>query len=265
MLLRSRMVMAILYLAGMGMAIPMSGQDFRVDTELFDGEEKAPFLETLTIFASGIVYDFRWTEPKEVTVFDPLHGKFTLLDETRRVKATIMTQELLDFTIALEKQAVQQKGLYSFCAAPEFQTSETPIQENGQEFVELRLSAKPITYVAKGQKAQHAEAARAYRQFTDWCARLNATRPGNLPPAARLVLNQNLAEKELLPLEITRTIPLGTKSSVVRSKHLVNWKLSGEDEKRIERAGDWMAKFEAVSYDKYRGEPEGKGNKQVRR
>lgn len=247
------------------LACPASAGDFRVDTDLFQGDEKEPFLTTLTVFSNGIVYDFRWTEPKEVTVFNPLHGKFTLLDESRKVKATILTQELLDFTLALEQQAAQQRGLFAFCAEPKFAVVATPVEENGQMLTELRLSAKPLTYVVKGQKPEHADSVKAYRQFADWCARLNAAMPGNLPPAARLELNEQLAENELLPLEITRTIPGTTKSKIVRSQHRVNWALSDKDQKNIGRAGDMMATFEAVSFNNYRGEPDKAANKQVRR
>jgi len=78
---------------------------------------------------------------------------------------------------------------------------------------------------------------------------------GHLPPGARLALNKALAERKLLPLEITRTIlpanPLG-KKIVVRSRHLVNWSLSGEDRKKIDRAGTYLAEFSAVSFEDYR-------------
>jgi hypothetical protein len=246
-----------------------SAQDFRIDTEFFDGEEKQPVLETLTIFSGGIVYDFRWTEPKEITVFDPLRGHFTLLDESQRIKAIVTTQELLDFSLQIEKEAARQKGLVAFCAQPDFQQSETALEQHGQTLTELRFASKPLTYVVLGQKAQHAEAAKAYRQFADWCARLNTT-VGNLPAAARLSVNQVLAEKELLPLEVTRSSPVGTKTRVLRSEHRFNWKLSREDEKRIERAGDSMAQFEVVSYERYCKDPTNGSsdktvNKQARR
>lgn len=248
------------------LCLPLSagGQDFRIDTEFFEGEVKEPVLQTLTIFAGGIVYDFRWTEPKEITVFDPLRGHFTLLDESQRIKAVVTTQELLDFSLQLEKEAAKQKGLVAFCAQPDFAQTESPVEQHGQTLTELRFDAKPLTYVVLGQKAQHAEAARAYRQFADWCARLNTT-AGNLPAAARLVVNQTLADKELLPLEVTRTVPVGKKARVLRSEHRFNWKLSGEDEKRIGRAGDAMAQFEVVSYQRYCNGPDKSANKQARR
>lgn len=230
------------------------GQKFRVDSELFENQQKEPFLITLTIFRDGTVYDFRWTEPKEVTVLDTKNGRFTLIDEANRQKATVTTKELLEFSLELETHAAKEKDrLFAFCAAPQFEISQKPIEMNGQSLVELRLSSKLMTYVANGVKPQLEESGRAYRHFADWCARLNATRGGNLPPGARLALNKALAEGDLLPLEITRTTggTLLEKKLELRSQHRVNWTLSGEDERQIERASDMMATFENVSYSDY--------------
>src|SRR5207253_4334884 len=80
-------------------------QDFRIDTEIFVGQEKEPKVQTLTIFADGRVFDFLQTEPRQITVFDPLRGQFTLLDETRRVKAAVTTAELLASMLELETRA----------------------------------------------------------------------------------------------------------------------------------------------------------------
>jgi hypothetical protein len=249
-------VRQLISLAVVVAALPWTaaGQDFRVDTEMFKNQDKAPIVQTLTIFSEGIVYDFRLTEPLEALVFDPRNGRFTLLDETRKVKSTVTTQELLDFSLALETQAAKEKDrLFAFCAVPQFETTEKEVERNGQTHVELRMTGKPLTYVALGQRPERKEAAQAYRHFTDWCARLNSTRPGNLPAGARLALNQSLAEHELLPLEISRTISdyLGRKLEI-KSQHLVNWTLSGEDRKKIDRAADMMATFRAISYDEYR-------------
>jgi len=246
-----------------------SAQEFRVDTEVFFGQEKEPQVEALTIFVDGRVYDFLLTQ-QEITVFDPPRGQFTLLDETRRVKATVTTQDLMGFAQELEAHAVEEKhALLVFAARPKFETTSEEVNENGQDLVRIKLAGKPLEYAALGQKPQRPEAARVYRHFADWYARLNATRPNNLPPGARLALNAELADRELLPREIIRTItaanPLAKKDEV-KSQHLVNWTLSGEDRKKIERAHDAMATFKSVSFNEYRDGPEkGAGNKQARR
>jgi len=231
-------------------------QEFRMDTELFENQVKEPFLQTLTIFADGLIYDFLLTEPREVTVIDLSRGRITLLDEARKVKATVTTDEVLQFSLDLETRAVQQSDrLIAFCAVPHFETTVNDIQQSGQTLVELTLDSKALSYVALGQHPQHSDAVRSYRQFSDWAARLNATRRGNLPPGARLALNKELAERDLLPLEITKVIspttPLGKKLEL-KSQHRVNWALSGEDRKRIEHAGDMLATFQTVGFDAYR-------------
>jgi hypothetical protein len=196
-------------------------------------------------------------------VFDPPRAQFTLLDETRRVKATVRTQDLMEVTLDLETHAVQGKSpLLAFAARPTFETTSEEVKENGQDLVRLTLAGKPLTYTSLGIKPQRPEAAKLYRYFADWYARLNATRPPNLPAGARLALNEELAKRELLPREITRittpdnvlAIPLAKKEEV-KSQHLVNWTLSGEDGKKIERAHDAMATFKQVSYDEYRHGP----------
>lgn len=243
----------------------VGGEAFRVDTELFQNQDKKPFSEQLTIFTEGgTVYNFCLTTPQEVTVFDSRRGVFTVLDESRQVKAVVTTQELLGFNLDLENHAAQgTNALFAFCAAPQFETTEKETNRNGQTIVELRLTAKPLTYVAEGQRFEHPEAVKAYRHFADWCARLNAT-CGNSPAAARLALNQALAERDLLPLEITRT-EWNKKKLETRSQHRVNWTLSGEDQKKTEHAGDMMAKFQLVSYDEYRGAAKPAVEKQAKR
>lgn len=233
------------------------GLEFRVDTEVFQNDEKKPILEQLTIFsADGAVYDFQLTAPLETTVFDPRHGRFTLLDETRKVKAVISTQSIMDVSFELETFAAKQKhGLAAFCAAPQFETTAEDVERSGQAMVELRLVAKPLSFTTAGLKSPHPDAAKNYRYFADWCARLNSVRGFSLPASARLALNKEFAERELLPFEIVRTIPAPTplgKKIEHKSEHRFNWTLSGEDRKKIEGASDMMATFEAVTFDKYR-------------
>jgi hypothetical protein len=229
-------------------ALPAAAQEFRIDTELFVGKEREPAAETLTLFSGGLIYDFLLTKPEEITLFDPLRGRFTLLDPVRKIRSGVATQEVLEYMLALESHAVAAKDpLFSFAAKPAFTPNVEEYEENGQKLVRLTLTGKPLEYVAVARKPERPEAVRAVRSFSDWFARLNAMR-GNLPPGARMELNKSLAERDLIPLEITRTIG----GKVVRSRHLVTWTLSGEDRKRIERAGTYLAEFQPVSFDEYR-------------
>src|SRR5262245_827621 len=108
-------------------------QDFRVDTEVFYGQEKQPALETLTIFAGGTVYDFLLSQPREVAIFDSRNGRFVLLDEGRQVKSEVNAQDLLEFTATLEAEAAKRKQpLVAFVAHPQFETTFEELTQNGQ-------------------------------------------------------------------------------------------------------------------------------------
>lgn len=231
-------------------------QDFRIDTEIFIGDDKEPAAETLTIFSQGMIYDFLLTEPAEMTVLDTVRGRFTLLDPARRVKCGLGTQEVLDQTFALATHAAQSRdALFAFAAKPEFETKVEEFEEYGQPRTRITLTGKPLSYVVIGREPEKPEAVAAFRYFADEFAQLNSLRAGNLPAGARLEVNKALADRRLIPLEVTRTIPatnpLG-REIVVKSRHLVNWTLSGEDRKKIDRAGTGLAEFSAVSFEEYR-------------
>jgi hypothetical protein len=78
-------------------------------------------------------------------------------------------------------------------------------------------------------------------------------------------LNQALAERDLVPGEIERTVvlerPLSNKVSRARSHHSFVWTLSGTDRKRIDEASKYMASFEAVSPTVYWGASQVASNK----
>jgi hypothetical protein len=245
-------------------AAPAPAQDFRIDTEIFVGDDKEPAAETLTIFAQGMIYDFLLTEPAEMTMLDTVRGRFTLMDPARRVKCGLGTLEVHDQTLALATHATQSRdALFAFAAKPQFETKVEDYEENGQLLTRIMLKGKPLEYAIVAREPERPEAVTAFRYFADEFAQLNSLRAGNLPAGARLEVNQALFDRKLIPVEVTRTIsasnPLG-KKIVVKSRHLVNWSLSGEDRKKIDRAGTALAEFKSVSFEEYRasaGKPAG--------
>jgi hypothetical protein len=226
--------------------------EFRVDTDIYVGNQKQPVAQNLTIFTSGLVYDFPLTGPEEITVFDPAHGRFVLLDCQRNVKTTLTTPELLKFAAAMKAQALDMGGVVAFAAKPQFEHHFD--QKNGR----LTLSSDVMTYRMKGAKPKLESVVSGYRNFADWYARLNATRPGNLPPFARIELNKAIAEKGLIPEEVELRIApkdrLVGRKLVVRSHHSSYWQITNTDRKRIEKAGRYMVSFQSVSFQDYQRE-----------
>ena len=157
--------------------------DFRVDTDVFvDRNEEKPVAETLTLFSQGVVYDFILNGSEEITVLDIRHGRIVLLDAERRVKTELTTDQLIEFSAKIKtlSQDEKQNALFS----PQFTT------RFDEESGELELVSPRLTYRATGIRPKLAAAPRQFREFADWYARLNAIRPGNLPP--RLISDQSV-------------------------------------------------------------------------
>jgi hypothetical protein len=226
-----------------------AAQDFRVETEVFVGKNKEPMAEYLTIFKAGVVYDFMLSAPEEITIYDVQRGRFILLDPQRNEKAEVSLDELRQLTADI-KIAADNAGDENvrFLANPVFQVNVNPQQR------EVTLSSKPLTYSAKGKTPEEPGLARRYADFADGYARLNGLRLGNLPPFARMKLNEQLVEQGWLPEEVTRTIPAQAvlaKDQVVRSRHLYTLKVLPTDEKRIDSAIRYKEAFREVNIRSY--------------
>lgn len=224
-------------------------RDFRVETDVFIGSEKQPFAQNLTIFTSGLIYDFPLVGPDVITVFDPVRGRFVLLDAKRKVKTTLTTDHIREFNAAIKARAAEIPGAFAFAANPKFKTSFD--EETGW----LTLASEPLTYRVKGTEPKSKETVRSYQQFADWYKRLSALRPGGMPPFARIELNRAVASRGWVPDEVELTIVPSSRllgrNLKVRSRHLFNWRLSNTDEKRVSRAGDHMANFQTVTPDDF--------------
>jgi hypothetical protein len=224
-------------------------EDFRVDTDVFlEDNAEEPIAETLTLFSRGIVYDFILSGSEEITIFDVDRGNLVLLDTERQMKTSLTTQELLSLSAKMKVLVEGEKLAEVFF--PEFVTQ---FDVDGPQLV---LTSPRLTYRVTATRPKLATAAERFRQFADWYARLNALRPGNMPPFARLELNSALADRELVPEEIEREVVLegrfANKKTRVRSKHSFVWLLSGTDRKRIEKADRLRAEYSpAVSLAEY--------------
>ena len=221
-------------------------KEFRCDSEVFVGAEKKPVQSSLTIFANPMVYDFLQGTTEEVTVYDFGRGQITLLNPQRKQRVTVATDDLLRVSAAY-KTMKAETDLFAFCMQPAFD----------EEFANdtLTLTSKYLTYHTSCSKPKQPGADKVYREFADWSSRLNAFRPGNLPPFARLEMNKSLAARDRLPIKIDRTTTLThgvrTRQETIRSEHIFSWTLSVEDRRRIERAGSYMADFAPVSVESY--------------
>jgi hypothetical protein len=228
-----------------------SAEEFRIDTDVFVDEETEPVVETLTIFSDGIVYDFLLNGVEEITLFDRKRKRLVLMDTQRRVKTELSTDSILGFVAQM--QAHLNEAQRAFLLAEELE-----VKTEDPDTITLRNDR--VAYRANGIQPKMHAAALEYQQFADWYARLNAMRLGNLPPFARIRLNDELASRGLIPKSIERTVTrkkgLKEITQTLRSQHLPNWRLSNSDRRLIDKAGTYMAAFPTVSFREYLQLPE---------
>lgn len=226
----------------------LPGQDFRVDTDVYLGDDKETFSEHLTLFRGSVVYDFEVKGSEEITILDlqKKDGEIVLLDVKRRKRADLTTKELLDFSARIKAIGINNHA--EDLVAPNFEVT------FDETLSSLELVSRKITYRVIGIKPTDPSIATRYREFTDWYARLNSMRPPNPPHFGRLELNSELANRGLLPQDIERTILLGrlfSKPQKARSHHVVGTSISGTDRRRIDEAGGYLVSFDKVSPAEY--------------
>lgn len=257
-MLRSSLILSLLVLL---LAVaPAAAENFRMETDVFVGNQKKPICQTLTLFTETMVYDFIYgpgdakakdkdkddQQITEATVFDMSAGRVILLDMKQNKKTVLTHEQLVQLTTSMKVNTTEKDAIYHFAAHPVFSVNfDEPTSL-------LTLSSPSLSYTAKTQKADNAAAAWRYQEFADWSARLNACRPGNLPPFARMELGKAMADRSLLPEEITRTMVapgrLGNKKVEMRSRHMVNWLLSSKDRKRIAMVAEQIGTYESVAF-----------------
>jgi hypothetical protein len=217
-------------------------QDFRIETHVFVGDEPEPVSHTVTLFAAGVVYDFV-DDPAQTAVFRhptaARPGQFILLDPDGQRRTEISTERIKRLMKKLSRWADQQENeLLKFSAKPEFE--ETFDESTGQ----LTLSSPVWTYHVATVPAEQATALARFREFSDWYARLNTMMHGTPPPMPRLKLNEALARHGAVPVEIRRTV--SEDSTELRATHLFSWRLSREDQTRLDEVRRHLANFDKV-------------------
>jgi len=225
-------------------------EDFRIENKIFVDGQKEPRIQSTTIFHAGVVYDYL-TDPTEVTVFDAEHGRFVLLDLTRRIKTELTTDRVLDFCERLKHWAQEQPDPFlKFLGDPHFD------EQSDESDSQLTFVSPCMTYRVTAVDAQSEAVARQYREFSDWYCRLNTfLNPGARPPFARMAVNAALAKRQQLPREVHLTIQPGdgllSRRLNVRSEHLLIRQLLESDRKRIAQTDQFMAMYATVDFVEY--------------
>lgn len=224
-------------------------EDFRVESIVFANKEKEPISRSTTLFQAGVVYDYL-AEPPRVAVLDQPHGRYILLDTTRQEKSELKLDEITTAVASLRNMAEKSPNAFlKFVAHPQLS-----IEVHSDSEIEFRSST--LTYRTKCVATSPENAAK-YREFLDWTGRLNAIMaPAAPPPFARLVVNEELAKRNLVAetveLEIPKQIALGGRGLNLRSEHVLTWRLLENDQDRIAKTDSQIAQFKLVPFAEYR-------------
>ena len=226
-----------------------NAQDFRIETEIFQGTSNDPISENLTLFSGNLILDFmlptdRTRFPDEIVIYISDERKFVLLDTRRRIKTELLEGQVLQLLASLQSSTIATED-NDFLFNPEFEEA----YDNSSGL--LTLQSERITYEVRGKRPKEDSMLHRYYEFIGQFARLNATDPKRMPPFARLKLNAALQKYGFIPDEVRLTLipSLADNSNpiVLKTTHNVITELSEKDEKRIASAKRYWMEFKDVS------------------
>lgn len=220
--------------------------DFSVESKVYNGKDLIS--STTTLFIDGKAYDFL-SSPDETIILAPYDGRVVLLDNARRVRAEVTTDELTTFCEELRQKAEKAPSeAVRFLAQPEFREELDP--ESG----EIVLASTWMEYRAKPTPPPDAATLKHYEQYLVWQARINTLmNPGAPPPAARLKLNEALGRRQVMAQQVSmkRTSMVPGFGQSLRSEHQFTWRLGEPDRRRIDDANTRLAQYRAVPIGEY--------------
>lgn len=215
--------------------------EFRIETRVYAVGEDDPSSESVTLFSGGAAYDFRDTD-KRVTVFRPgaadKPGRFVLLDTERRLRTEIGGDRV---AVAINKlrrwAAVQEDPFLRFTGDPAFE------EDFDRDTGELRLTSERLSYRLVTMTVASREAMKELRAFLDAYAQLHTLLEAGLPPGPRLLVNEALANHDVVPIEVELYSGPIDDEPDLRAEHLVTWVLSRDDRQRIEAANRHLSDY----------------------
>ena len=213
----------------------VDGVGFRVETDVFFGDQAAPQQQSKTLFLDGVAFDISLNDPNVITMVDPARQRIALLNQATRTRSEVDLRQLHEYIDSARKQA-EASGLAVFLRG-----ATQVAQSDG----EVRVGDAALLYQATVQRPPEERMAVEYAQVADALVLLNGWRSG-VPPFARLQLNQTLASMKSLPSEITRTSRADDQALVVRSKLHANWRLSRDDQDQIAEVERMLNEFQEV-------------------
>jgi hypothetical protein len=237
----------VLVVIGITALSPVTAEEIRVYTRVSSvdsqprGGQPPEVFRSLTLFHAGKVYDYI-DHSQEITIFEPAHHRFTLVDEARRQVTEITQDEVRRYLSLAEDEAAKLIQDFQRTDSPasrraaaclEFQISPVFETNFNQQTRRLTLQSDFVHYDVMTDDGSSAEARERYLAFADATAQLNSVlHPQSLLPKSRLALNGSLRARELLPTSVTLTVN-STRQQTLKAEHEIGWKLTRIDREFI--------------------------------
>ncbi|MBI1348757.1 hypothetical protein GC163_20990 [bacterium] len=203
---------------------------------------------SLTLFHAGKVYDYI-DSLQEVTIFEPAHHRFTVLNDAAGHYAIISQDQVRRYLALAEDHAREVSGelvrngqaddrlaieLLQFQLRPQFETKYDAATRH------MSLHSPHYAYEVQTAAAPQAALLDAYLNYADALVELNAVlHPQSFLPGPRLVLNRSLRQEGVLPISVKRRADFGHRSELV-AEHEWKWSLTELDRQLIET---WESKI----------------------
>ncbi|MGL4513226.1 MAG: hypothetical protein ACRCT8_09060 [Lacipirellulaceae bacterium] len=235
-----------LFLASLAFVVlaPAFAAEFRIETRVYAAGDEEPLSESVTLFSGGAAYDFRDADDR-VTVFRPgvadKPGWFVLLDTERRERTRIGADKV---AVAMNKlrrwAALQNDPFLRFTGDPKFE------QTFDAATGELKMTSERMSYRLLTMPVASPEAMAELTAFLDAFAQLHTLIEAGVPPGPRLLVNEALAKRNIVPIEVELYNGAIDNEPSLRAEHLVTWILSKKDRERIESVSLQVSEFTEV-------------------
>ena len=231
------------------LASTATAQEIRIYTRVYDtspssadsaGKQRI-IARSLALFHGGKVDDYIDTVGG-VTIFEPAERRFTILNESRMLVTTVSFDEIRNLLKIADNEtanyiaelqdsgdskSVQAAEALQFQRNPRFQ-----VDYRADEML-LLLESPTLSYRVKCAQPPSPEVVAPCIRYADWMARLNfVLHPGAFLPEARTMVDQELLNRGLIPIEVERRTEFDPPIQLL-AQHRIHWNLDSRDRSSI--------------------------------
>lgn len=258
--LLARLAYGIVLSLSLGLSAPAVAQiptpQFRIESQVYSGDSPTPVSENVTLFDTGIVYDFQMVggvnkTPSEIVIFDERQRELILMDVERKIAWTVADLRLLKMVDQLRRETVNN-------AKASFLVNEPFVETDDWSSNKVSLESDSFRYVLTGKRPTNASILPRYYEFLDQFTRLGASDPKRLPPFPRLALNKTIKTHGWIPTQVQVQVKPNSffqEAFSATSKHVLVMSLSDSDSERIKFARKCWMEFEQCDLVEYRQIP----------